>query len=912
MAVISYSIENVVPEFTTTYSANVDRNSDERDPAVVALADGGFAVAYEWQDVVTTSFSILLDIYNSDGTPRFGTSTTFIDFFESDTTTADPSITQLEDGRILVTWTDASAAAPGIHFGTADPATGAILVSDTRLLGTDGADFVSDVWALPGGGWAMVKQDNLSATDQDADLIVYNSSGAVVVSRSLGNNSNFDEQKPAVTVLNNGNIVIAFEKETTNDTDTFSMAMEMYAPDGAPIITNSIFDGVGSQNRNPDIAALQDGGFVVVYEDNGVTANGASIAFFDAAGSLRGIERLDTYSALDRDLSVTVLPNGLVYVTFTDIFTGAGSENIVSALVDPVTMEVKFNLAGVEGQSGVQGESSVATLKNGTIVTAWTDNNSAIEDGNVDPDDAHVAIQIDRIVRTTASDETGETLAGDILVDRMFGNGGDDALSGGANNDFLEGGAGDDKLNGGTGIDTMTGGLDNDTYYVDNTGDIIVELPGEGTADKVVASVSYALASGVEVEFMQTSAVGGTNSINLYGNEFVQSITGNAGDNILNGKGGADTMRGLAGDDTYYVDEAGDIILEVAGQGTNDRVLASVSYALSATADIERMQTTSAAGTDAINLTGNKLAQTLIGNAGNNVLDGKGGADSMSGGAGDDTYYVDNAADIVDDKAGNGLDKVIASTTYALSATAEIEQMQTINASATNALNLTGNDFVQSMLGNAGNNRLDGKGGADTMNGLFGDDTYVVDNAGDVVIEAAGRGTADKVIASVSYALSANAEVEIMQTNGAALTTKIDLTGSNTDQAIFGNNGANRLDGKGGTDTLRGYGGPDTFVFSTKITSANVDTIVDFNVPQDVIELESDIFTGLTEGTFISKNQFAANTTGFATSADHRIVYETDTGNLYFDADGSGAGGRKLFGIVSTNLALTEDDFFVG
>jgi Ca2+-binding RTX toxin-like protein len=351
--------------------------------------------------------------------------------------------------------------------------------------------------------------------------------------------------------------------------------------------------------------------------------------------------------------------------------------------------------------------------------------------------------------------------------------------------------------------------------------------------------------------------------------------------------------------------------VELVGEGTDDRLITSVSYILRNNVEIERMQTSSAGGTEAINLTGNNLAQTIIGNAGNNILDGKGGADTMNGGAGDDTYYVNMATDAIIENAGKGFDKVVASTTYALSANAEIEQMQTTGISATNALNLTGNAFVQTLIGNAGNNRLDGGGGADTMNGSFGDDTYVVDNSGDVVIEAAGRGT-DKVITSVSYALSANAEVETMQTNGAALITKINLTGSSTDQTILGNNGANRLDGQYGEDTLRGYGGADTFVFSTKLTSANVDTILDFNVAQDTIELESAIFTGLTQGSFISEDQFAANTSGFATAADQRIIYETDTGNLYFDADGNGSGGRKQFGIVSTDLALTNDDFFVG
>jgi Ca2+-binding RTX toxin-like protein len=112
----------------------------------------------------------------------------------------------------------------------------------------------------------------------------------------------------------------------------------------------------------------------------------------------------------------------------------------------------------------------------------------------------------------------------------------------------------------------------------------------------------------------------------------------------------------------------------------------------------------------------------------------------MDGGAGNDTYVVDDLADVVREATGDGSDTVIALVTYTLAPTAEVETLQAVGAGTGPTLNPTGNGFANTIIGNANDNVLDGRGGADRLVGLGGNDAYVVDNVGDQVVEEAGGG----------------------------------------------------------------------------------------------------------------------------------------------------------------------------
>ena len=376
---------------------------------------------------------------------------------------------------------------------------------------------------------------------------------------------------------------------------------------------------------------------------------------------------------------------------------------------------------------------------------------------------------------------------------------------------------------------------------------------------------------------------------------------------MLNGRGGIDTMTGLAGNDTYYIDNAGDSVFEAAGGG-DDTVIAYKSFVLGAGQHVELLRTPGSASTSTINLTGNELANTILGNAGTNALNGGTGADYLRGYAGNDTYYVDHAGDSVIEAAGGGSDTVIASASYTLGAGQEIETLRTYGSGTTGAIDLTGNALANTLLGNAAANVLDGKGGADTLRGYAGNDHYHVDNAGDTVIEAAGQGTSDRVFASVSYTLGAGQSIELMSTANSAGTGAIDLTGNELANTILGNAGANLLNGGGGSDTLTGLGGNDTFAFTTALGAGNVDTIADFNPVADTIRLENAVFTGLAAGALAAG---AFNTGAAATQADDRIIYNSATGALLFDADGLGGAAAIQFAILTSAPAINASDFLV-
>jgi Ca2+-binding RTX toxin-like protein len=295
----------------------------------------------------------------------------------------------------------------------------------------------------------------------------------------------------------------------------------------------------------------------------------------------------------------------------------------------------------------------------------------------------------------------------------------------------------------------------------------------------------------------------------LVGTSGADVIRGFGGNDILVGLEGADQLEGGIGDDTYYIDNAGDAVTELAGEGF-DVAYTSVSYTLAAGSEVEWLSAATNYGIEAIHLTGNEIANLLIANQGDNVLNGGGGADMMIGLGGNDVYYVDNAGDQVREDAGGGFDAVYTSTSYTLAAGSEVEWLSTSIAYGAEGIHLTGNELANYIIGNEAANTLNGGGGADAMVGYGGNDSYYVDNAGDSVFESAGGGF-DAVYTSTSYTLAAGVDIEWLSTSIAYGAEGIHLTGNELSNYVLGNEAANSLNGGGGADVLVGYGGNDSY-----------------------------------------------------------------------------------------------------
>jgi serralysin len=507
-----------------------------------------------------------------------------------------------------------------------------------------------------------------------------------------------------------------------------------------------------------------------------------------------------------------------------------------------------------------------------------------------------------------------------------------DYLLGNAGINTLTGLGGNDTLNGGTNGDIMIGGDGNDVYYVDNALDVVTEAAGvaAGTLDFIYSSVSFTNAVNVE-----RLALNGTANIDatglasqadyLLGNVGINTLTGLGGNDTLDGGANHDTMIGGDGNDLYYVDNVLDVVTEAAGAaaGTLDVIYSSISFTNAA--NVERLTLTGAANIDATGLA--TQADYLLGNAGINTLTGLGGNDTLDGGAnhdimiggdGNDIYYVDNALDVVTEAAGAAagtLDIIYSSISFTNAANVErltLTGTANIDATglATQADYLLGNAGVNTLYGLGGNDTLNGGTNHDIMIGGDGNDVYYVDNALDVVTEAAGvaAGTLDFIYSSVSFTNAVN--VERLGLNG---TANVNATGlSSQADYLLGNVGNNILNGMNGNDTLSGGLGNDIFRFDTALSAAaNVDNILDFNVAADTIQLENSIFTLFNTIGGIAANLFKDLTTGGAQDADDVILYNETTGALSYDADGLGGNAATQFATLTNHVAIFFDDFIV-
>lgn len=544
--------------------------------------------------------------------------------------------------------------------------------------------------------------------------------------------------------------------------------------------------------------------------------------------------------------------------------------------------------------------------------------------------------------------------------DTLSGGDGNDSLNAGVGNDTLIGGNGNDTLIGGNGIDTLSGGNGNDLYVTDNVYETLTESANQGI-DTVQSTVSHTLKVNFEnLTLLGTTNINGTgNTVNniIIGNSGNNTLDGQAGDDILigftgndillgqigndtlDGGTGSDTLYGNEGNDVYVVDNLGDVVIEGVSQGT-DLVTTSISgYTLTDNVENLTLYVGTTIGTTNINGTGNSLNNVITGNFGSNVIDGGLGNDIMIGGLGNDYYYINSIGDVVTEAAtlNGGIDTAFISVNND-TLDGNVENLTLIGSAIQgtgNSLNnrLIGNSLANNLIALDGNDFLEGLGGNDTLVGGNGNDTYIINNTGVIITEATGQGT-DLVISSLTYTLPASANVENLQLSGVA---NINGTGNSLDNNIAGNFGNNLLSGSIGNDTLIGNEGNDTLTgdqgndiltggtgvdyFNYKTSRAynaadiGSDTILDFTRSQgDKLILGKTTFglASIVGNSFSVPSEFASVTLeSLVDVSTAKIVHSQQTGNLYFNANGSTPLGTSL--IVDTNVisALSGGDFIV-
>jgi Ca2+-binding RTX toxin-like protein len=480
---------------------------------------------------------------------------------------------------------------------------------DNVLNGTDSADTID---GLGGNDTIHGAKGSDRLTGGDGNDIVFGDTGNDIVYEGAGNDTleggaadnpnerdtiTYENAAAAVTVSlllttaqDTGgagiDTIVNFEElngSGFNDTLTGSLAHTLRGLAGNDVLTGgqTMYGGLGNDTIT--------GGLSLQGEDGDDILDDARGSGVGQGGFMLGGTGNDTYYVDNLEDSVTEL-------------AGEGTDLIVTDLTT-----YALTMANVENLTGTS--TAMLTFTGNLLANAITGN---VGDDLLDGRDGN---------DTLSGNAGDDDLRGGIGDDTILGGDGDDIAAGGSGNDTLNGDAGDDKLDGGSGNDVLNGGAGFDVLTGGSGDDTITSAGGADSID------------------------GGSGNDTLIGGGDADFLFGREGNDGLNGGLGADTMDGGLGDDAYYVDQAGDVVIESVDGGV-DTVRAQVDYTL--TANVEELFV----GGAGRNGTGNDLANTIHGAAASNVLSGLSGDDTLRGADGRDTLDGGAGADLLDGGTG--------------------------------------------------------------------------------------------------------------------------------------------------------------------------------------------------------------------------------------------------------------------
>ena len=839
-------------------------------------------------------------------------------------TSQTPAVIGLAGGGHVVVWamtgTSADASSYGIfaqRYNAAGEAVGGETLVNTYITSNQTEPVAV---ALGTGGYAIV----WSSAGQDGSsggvyMQRYDASGAPLGAEQAVNMTTLDHQSDAsVTLLSNGAFIVSWTSNN-QDGDGNGTYFQRFSSSGTPAGPETQINTTIAGAQHSTALAATGNGFVAAWMSDGQglvlqrfgatgskvggeivvgtatvsgspviasTANGFILAWTEGAdihaqlfalnGSAVGEEfTVNTTTDSTQFLpAVTALADGGFAVTWAGFNAENSTYEVYLQRLDAGGGRVGIETVVNQTTAGAQTNPAIAALADGGFAVTWI-NQGLTYSQRYSADGAAVLPSVTGDLNNNTIDARDAT-----TPVRLEGGDGNDSLTGGSAGDVLAGGSGADVMRGGAG----------DDFYLADAADWINEGLGAGV-DTVQASESFTLTRNVD-----NLTLVGDAAATLIGNALDNVLVGNAAANRLNGRGGADTMRGGLGNDTYFVDNVGDSAIEESGAGI-DSVIAETTFALSANVENLRL-----IGTSNIDAAGNALDNILTGNAGANQLTGAGGADTLAGGEGNDTYFVD-ALDLVIEDADEGIDMVVASTSWVLGS--DLESLQLL---AGGAYNGTGNELANVLYGNSSSNVLDGGGGADIMDGGDGNDTYFVDDVGDVASESSAS-TNDTVNSTATHTLGSGIEnLTLLGTAnldgfGNWLNNTLrgnsganQLGGGDGDDRLYGGNGHDTLAGGFGSDTLYGGGGNDLYLMTdenddiVELGGQGIDTVQASGVPSYALDLnvENLVLVG-------------GNIAGYGNALDNQIT--GTAGNNLLDG---GAGADVLAGLTGNDTYVVD------
>ncbi len=821
-------------------------------PAVTAVAGGGFVAA--WQQ--GRSGNVVAQVYDSTNA-TVGSQIT-IDSTNLATIAA-PRLVTLLDGNFVIGWANNPGTAPSPFSVQLYGANGAAVSPELPQYAGIPSAQLGNIIGLASGGFAVSSQYNLGTTASLVNFDLFFPDGTFGTTTQIAQNPVNAFANVRLAPLLNGGLVAAWVDSNATGSQP-DIRIQAFNPIGDPVgiqyIVNTTTTGAQFQ---PVISALSTGDLVVAWRD-------------DSSGDGEIRSRLIDFDSTNTppvagnaELFIPQLQPGDVLFDESTIINqatdGDGDVLTLTSITNVVNGTVMIEAGGtIRAQSAVGATDAIA------FDYTVSDGNGGSATGRI-----RLVAPTDFITLRGSNAVVLDVLANDFLQPRPEGY----LLT--ESSDFLQVATigGRQQLL----VNPFGFGLSYYDLLVNQSQTIPVSYqvinPTNG-ATNVVADVRITLQGWAQI--------GGTGTDFLVGGALPDSLQG--------GNGAANELIGGGGDDTYTSRAFGDTIVELAGGGTDTVRTDLPVFVLSA--NVENLFQI-----------GNPSIFVGVGNAENNIIQGTsassgsvlaglGGNDTLTmtsfgtaeliGGTGDDVYVFSNVGTSVIEFAGGGIDTVRINNNYTLG-----EHVENLTYTGTARWSGAGNALDNVITG--------GAAAASELVGLGGNDTYVVRNIGDTIVEDAFEGT-DTVQTSLSvYRLNA-AHVENLTYTGTGRFTGI---GNSLDNIITGGAGEDFLFAGQGDDVLTGRGGADIFFFDSPI--AGIDRITDFISGSDRIFFNRSIYGPGTNAAVVSGAGPQAATTANAT-----FLYNTTTGTVSYDIDGTGATAAIDLFRLDGGPALTVND----